>query len=310
MKSEKQQLKIENILNFKLLFLALSFTFLVFATQVANAAEVYFISSSQNFYKDDTFIVEARIGSSEEEINVIDGSFSFNKNVLKVKELSTGGSVFSLWAQQPSFSNDEGTIIFVGGVPEGFQGENGLILKVIFLGTNEGNSDVSFGDNTEIFLSDGKGTRTTLTKKPLTISILPTPKDIAPKDEWLASKEEDKTSPKFVEAIISKDARIFDNKYFVSFFAVDTGSGIAYYEIKEGDTDFRRAESPHILSDQTLQTNITIKATDNAGNEQIISPEVGPEPAAPSLNYLFWIIGLLFLLFVAFMIKRFMNAKI
>ena len=294
-----------------ILFVLVVSTLVFFALpQTIFAANIYFTSSSQNFYTDDTFIVEARI-DSEEKINVVEGSFSFNKNVLNAKELSTGGSVFSLWAQQPSFSNDDGTIYFVGGTPEGFQGQNKLILKAVFVAKNEGESKIVFVNDTVAFLSDGKGTKIQLIKNPLAISILPKPKDVSPKDEWEASRQSDNIKPEFKEATISRDYRLFNNQYFVSFFATDIDSGVAYYEIKEGDGEFKKVESPHVLFDQTLNTKIYIKVVDNAGNESILSPEVGPEPViTPSATYLFWIIGLLFLLFVAFMIKRFVKRKI
>lgn len=316
MKNEKQcrlhrassiksgQLKTKNILHFALLFCVLSFTFFIFAVKTANAASIYFTSSSQNFYTDDTFIVEARMESFEDEINVIDGSFSFNADVLRIKELSTGGSVFSLWAEQPSFSNEEGIVRFVGGVPDGFQGGNGLILKAIFLAATEGKSNIVFSNDTAVFLSDGKGTRAVLTKTPLFISIAAKPKAAPPKDEWRSSKEKDIVKPEFVEATISRDSRLFNNQYFVSFFATDADSGVAYYEIKEGDGDFKRVQSPYILPDQTLTTKITIKVVDNTGNETIISPEIGPEPKSSITMYLVFVIALLSILIVAFIVFR------
>src|SRR3989344_528003 len=108
-------------------FTDLKFVFLAFvfaALPVTGlAASVYFDSDSQNVNFGDIFVVEAKISSPDEPINVVDGMILFDPNILAVKELSTGASVLNVWAEQPVFSNETGRINFVGGALDGFRGE-------------------------------------------------------------------------------------------------------------------------------------------------------------------------------------------
>ncbi len=275
---------------YKLLLFAFGFFLL---PKIIFAATLYFTSNSQNIYNGDTFIIEARISSPDKLINVIDGTFLFDRDKMTVKELSTGGSIFPLWAQEPVFSNTDGKISFVGGAPDGFQGERGIILRIIFTAQSEGKAQLVFDDKSLVFLSDGKGTKINYQHNSFTIPILKRPSEIAPKDEWQKIIEEDKTPPEPFEIDIGRNPTIFGNKYFISFFASDRGAGIVYYEVKEGDRDFVRAESPYLLENQSLQDIIKVKAVDKAGNERISELKAVPEevPTIPFYKtLLFWLL--------------------
>jgi len=128
-----------------------------------------------------------------------------------------------------------------------------------------------------------------------------------PKDEWQAFIDEDTTPPEHFEALISRDPSLFNNQYFVSFFTTDKGSGVARYEVREGDRDFLRAQSPHLLLDQSLESVIQIKAVDKAGNEIVIIP-TAPPPAIPYEKYLIiWILWTLLGLILSFVLQRSMK---
>ena len=274
------------------------------------AASAYLNSNSQNVYPGDVFVVEVRISSPDELINVVDGTLFFDSKKATVKELSTGGSVFSLWAEQPSFSNSKGTVRFVGGVPDGFKKEGGLVLKIIFLATNEGKFTGVLGNDSAAFLSDGKGTKVILETTPIVISIAKRPPQALPKDEWQNLVGKDETPPEFIEALISRDSRIFDNQYFVSFFANDTDSGISHYEAREGDGGFSRIESPYLIKDQSLESRIQIKAVDKAGNESITVPRRGILPEVPFVKYLVWLLAFSTLTVLFLGVKWFLRTKV
>jgi len=293
----------KEIIYFTFVLCALSFFVFPITTF---AQSVYLTQPDQSIYQDDTFVVEVKISSFDKHINVVDGVLSFDPNIITVKELSTGDSIFSLWAEEPTFSNIDGTISFVGGAPEGFNGEDGLVVKVIFLARGEGETELTFSEDFLMFLSDGKGTKVSPERKPLTVVVLKRPPDILPKDEWQAFIDEDTTPPEPFEALISRDPTLFDNQYFVSFFTTDKGSGIAYYEAKEGDRDFVRARSPYLLRDQSLEGIMQIKAVDRAGNEIVITP-IAPPLAVPYDKYLIWIIWALLGLILAFVLQRSMK---
>ena len=274
------------------------------------AASVYFTSSSHDIYPGDVFVIEAKVSSPGELINVADGAFLFDHTIMEVKELSTGGSIFGLWAQQPEFSNERGQVSFVGGTVKGVQGEDKLILKAIFFAKKEGDALLNFQDDFSVFLSDGKGSKISPQRKPFAISVIKRPPETTPKDEWRAFVEEDKTPPEFREAITSRDPHIFNNQYFVTFFATDKESGIAYYKVKEGDRDFVSAESPYLLQDQSLTGTVQIKAVDKAGNESITISKLAPVSEVPYKTYLMWVLALLAVLAIIFALRRLWRAKV
>jgi len=89
----------------------------------------------------------------------------------------------------------------------------------------------------------------------------------------------DATGP---EKFIPEITEIEGKKYLI-FNAPDSASGISRYEVKEERTrnlieklfrkadnrDFEEGQSPYLLRDQSLASEIIIKATDKAGNEQV-----------------------------------------
>lgn len=281
---------------------AIGFFFLPFAVNAATT--VYFDLDNPAISEGNTFIVNLKISTPDKSVNVIDGTITYNSNKLEIKEISTGGSLFTLWPKPPVFSNDKGNLSFVGGISGGFQGEKGEVLKIIFLAKSEGKSQIDFLDGFSVFLNDGQGTQINPWLRPLSLNVLKRPTEIPAKDEWQGLVEKDKTSPEFIEAIINRDPYLFDNQYFVSFFATDKDSGISYYEVKEGKLDFVRAESPYLLQDQLLKGIVQIKAVDKAGNESTITPKLAPTPEIPYRTYLIWGLIMLAILALVFWLWR------
>lgn len=92
----------------------------------------------------------------------------------------------------------------------------------------------------------------------------------------------DATLSEQFEAKVSRDTRLFENKYFLSFNATDAMSGLAYYEIKEGDaTPEIVAQGPYVLKQQKRNVSITVRAFDKAGNDRTVV--IQPLPLAVRL---------------------------
>lgn len=202
-------------------------------------------------------------------------------------------------------------ISFTGGSPGGFISQDAIVFNVVLKLQKIGQIALS-PNNIGVYLNDGKGTKDEVRVKNLVIDILPKKSDSQSVDDWSSVIANDTTLPDFIEAILSRDPYLFDNQYFVSFFAADKGSGVAYYEIKEGGLDFVRAESPYLLQDQSLKGIIQIKAVDKAGNESAITPELAPAPVPgiPYRTYLIWaLIALAIPVLVFWLWRHFLNQK-
>lgn len=136
--------------------------FFVLSFNQALAASIYFSPSSAQKTVGNTFTVTVRVNTNGVAINAGEGSIVFDPDKLQVVSVSKSGSIFSLWASEPSFSNAEGNIDFSGGVTSpGFSGSNGLILNITFKAksatTVRGVTDVILVSGA-ILANDGEGT--------------------------------------------------------------------------------------------------------------------------------------------------------
>jgi hypothetical protein len=136
---------------FYLLVIFFSFSFLVLPLLVKGAT-LYLLPQSQTVYQGDTFIVEVRLDTEEKEINTVGIDLTFPTDLLEVIDLSKGGSVLTLWVEEPMVKDN--IISFVGGTPGGFKGE-GLIGKITFLGKEIGKAIVDFKDTPKVFYGEG-----------------------------------------------------------------------------------------------------------------------------------------------------------
>ena len=128
-------------------FLSLGFiSFLIIGmTTFAYAANLSIISEKSSVNLNDVFVTTIYINSQGVAINNAEGDMSFPADLLQVQSVSTSDSVFSIWVEQPSFSNTAGTISFNGGIPNpGFNGSTGKLFRVIFKAIKAGSVPISF----------------------------------------------------------------------------------------------------------------------------------------------------------------------
>jgi len=249
------------------------FVLLFCITNIATAAVLYLEPSSGTYHQDNTFLVEIRLDTQGEYINTVEANLIFSSDILEVRDLSQGNSVLTLWVKEPSVTEDSpllGLISFIGGVPGGYQGKDGLLLKIVFqakeVSGGLSSAKVEFLDSCRVLLNDGLGTRAKLTTKGTVFTILPEKLEIS-KNEWQEEISKDKSSPQPFKIEISRDLSIFDGKYFIIFSTTDKETGIDHYEVKEGEKDWEKANSPHVLENQKLTADVWVKAIDKAGNE-------------------------------------------
>lgn len=250
------------------------FLFLVFFSFILSfkveAAILYLESSSKEYHLNDIFLVHLKIDTQTERINATQAELIFPKEKLKVVNIIKENSIFSLWPKEPSFSNEEGKISFVGGLPLGFAGE-GKILSVAFevISEKKEKGEINFSENCLVLLNDGLGTKANLKTKNINLFFHPIPVNNS-KNELKELLAEDKIPPEPFEVFLAKSDLIFGGKYFISFFAVDFQSGIDYYEIQEGEKIWKKTKyNFYLIEDQTLKSEIKVKAIDKAKNERV-----------------------------------------
>jgi len=164
---------------FCLIFLFSIFYFL--NSHSAGAATLYFSPQTQTVYQDDSFIVSLMIDTENEEINAVAAYLNFPQTQLEVLDIGKGGSVLSLWPQEPSYSNEKGEINFSGGIPNGFKGQGKLVsitFRVLPNVTQGTVASLSFKDSSQVLLNDGLGTLAELSFREGNYQIIERPKGL------------------------------------------------------------------------------------------------------------------------------------
>ena len=144
----------------KKLFLGSILLFAIFGIlpTAAQAATLYFSPSSGTHAVNTTFTVNVYVSSVDQAMNAASGVISFPADKLAVDSLSKSGSIFSLWVQEPSFSNSAGTVNFEGIVLNpGFTGSSGKAISITFKTKAAGNASLAFSDASAL-ANDGAGT--------------------------------------------------------------------------------------------------------------------------------------------------------
>ncbi|MDP2703929.1 MAG: hypothetical protein Q8P01_01775 [bacterium] len=126
--------------------------------KVAYAANVYFSPSSGSYAVGSTLSAAVYVSSAGQAMNAASGVISFPSDKLEVTSLSKTGSIFSLWVQEPSFSNSAGTVNFEGiALNPGFTGANGKLITVNFRVKAAGVAALNFSSGS-VLANDGQGT--------------------------------------------------------------------------------------------------------------------------------------------------------
>lgn len=149
-------------INMKNLLVLLSLLLVLFGglslPSVARAASLYLSPATGSYNIGQTFSVGVYVSSADQAMNAASGIISFPSDKLEVTSLSKTGSIFTLWVQEPSFSNSAGTVNFEGiALNPGFTGASGKLLTVNFRVKAGGVATLNFSSGL-VLANDGHGT--------------------------------------------------------------------------------------------------------------------------------------------------------
>lgn len=132
--------------------------FLIIPFNKIKAATLSFSPSSSNVSVDNVATVRVVVNTLGKSINNAEGVISFPKDSIEVVSISKTSSIFSLWVEEPSFSNTTGRISFNGGITNpGFNGTSGTVLSIVFRGKKQGTAPLVFSSGA-VRENDGLGT--------------------------------------------------------------------------------------------------------------------------------------------------------
>jgi hypothetical protein len=258
-----RKIYIKKIIKFLFVFIS-GLLFFISLTQTAKAQGAsFYLSPSKGYYKEgDIFSVNVFVSTEGTAINAAEATINFPPENLRVLSITKQNSIFSLWVQEPSFSNSLGTISFGGGLPSpGFLGKTGKIMTISFQGMSSGEAKVNFSRE-KILANDAWGTNVFSFSKEATFYIT-TP-------EFIPSII-DNEPPYPFEIIVDNEGDQTNPQPLLYFETTDDISGISHYEMKIGEGDsFKISEgetTPYRLPLQAPGIHLVIvKAVDKAQN--------------------------------------------
>jgi hypothetical protein len=285
---------------------ALVIAVLGFLPVSASAATVYLESSRPTIAVGDTVILSTKVNAEGTTINTIEGDVVVRSggSSITAQEFSLANSAFGLWPRTPSLSKDGQTISFVGGVPGGFNIEGATIFKTVFVAKKEGTVTIA-PQNIVAYANDGKGTKVPITSKGLTLTVTTKKADVPANDEWGSLVAKDITPPEDFIIVLGQDAKMFDNKIFAFFSALDNQSGISYYEVSENGAPAVRSGSTYVLQNQSRDTKLVVTAYDKANNKKSAEyPSSTSLAAGQSTSWVWIVVTVLVVIILVMMFKR------
>lgn len=270
---------------------------------LADAATIYVSPTEGKYGVSDTFIADIRLDNQNECVNAAHVEVRYPVDSLRAVDFSKGGSILSLWVEEPKIDTNAGVVTFSGGIPGGYCGRipgdpvlSNVLGKIVFsvIGATQKTAQVSVAGTSVVYLNDGLATPAKLTTQGGTYELVTTPQLGA--NPWLDQVGEDKTPPDEFAVTVESTRRVFGGNYYAVFATQDKQSGIDHYEIFERGA-WRTVTSPHELKDQYLLGGIQVKAIDKAGNERIgtyIEGSAAPRvPKEANYSILLLVIGAL-----------------
>lgn len=150
--------KHEVALKFLRLLMLILAAFSVFAPKAQGAGATFSITpASGEFGVNRTVAATIYLHSGGNLINAAEATLNFPSEFLRAVSISKSNSIFSFWAVEPSFDNNQGIISFGGGTPASFSGSSGVVLTITFSVKKAGEGALNFGSG-RILLADGMGT--------------------------------------------------------------------------------------------------------------------------------------------------------
>ncbi len=225
---------------------------LLSAPQSVFAAKLIVATPKQAYSVGDTLQAVVNVSSSDAAVNAFSGTVTFPKELLQVTSVSKVGSVVSVWAEDPTFSNTDGTAHFEGVVMNpGYTGASGKIVTITFKVKAAGDAELALTGGS-VLANDGQGTNvlTDMTGTKLTLSAA----KVVPQSAPVRAPAPSPTGTSEIPAIISP-THPNNNKWYSATEAVFR------WEIPEGVTAVRSVadKQPRTTPSGTGDTNVTEK---------------------------------------------------
>ncbi len=132
--------------------------FIVSGIQNLFAANLTLSPSSGSYKVGKTFTMDVMLSGNKDSINAVSGKLSYPSDVVEIVSFSKSGSFITMWAEEPSFSNDDGTASFEGiALNPGYSSATGKVISVTFKAKQAGTASVQLKSGS-VLANDGDAT--------------------------------------------------------------------------------------------------------------------------------------------------------
>ena len=143
----------------------------VLAPALVDAAALNISMARSTVSVGESFTATILVSSADQSMNAVSGVISFPKDALSVTAVSKLNSILTLWVQDPTYSNIDGTVNFSGVIPNpGWTGLREQIVTIQFRALKPGAATVEFSSSA-VLANDGNGTNILTAATPGTVSV-------------------------------------------------------------------------------------------------------------------------------------------
>jgi len=197
------------------------------------AASLSLLPSPSTVSVGDIISERVSVNTEGQSINTANASIQFPTDMVEVVSITKSSSVFTLWVEEPSFSNNTGQITFDGGVPNpGFNGQSGNLVTITFRAKKQGTASIIFTDGA-VRANDGMGTDILNGKFGSTI-LIGVPKEIEVPSVTETPKVTKTETVAPVESF-NPNVVVVGNQNVIIFDGKETISDLDYYTIQIDD---------------------------------------------------------------------------
>jgi len=165
-----------------------------------NAAQLYLIPNSANVEPGGSFEMDLKLNTEGESINAAQTTVNFPNDILELVGVSRIDSIFDFWLEEPSVSNQDGTMNFIGGTAAGVQGAALHILTLRFRAFSLGEGDISLSDSV-VTANDGEGTNVLFSANGAAVRVAEQAEEVQPEEEPPLEETEEKPETEEPEII-------------------------------------------------------------------------------------------------------------
>ncbi len=137
-----------------------------------HAATLKVVPTATSYAVGDTVRVRVAVASDAQSINGVAATINFPTDILSLSSISKTGSIMTLWAQEPSFSNTTGTAKFEAVALNGFTGSNGTVVTLLFKAKKEGTATIEIPSGS-VLANNGEGTNVLDARQSTKVTIGP-----------------------------------------------------------------------------------------------------------------------------------------